>query len=256
MDATTLLRRSVLISTALVLVASLSVNAAPTDIYKAAVEHAGRTAADRERDKRDHPAEILRLAGIKPGMRVADVLAGSGYYSELLSYVVGPKGEVLLINNAAFDKWSGDSLKKRLDKGRLPNVKHKTVDLNRMDLGEGTLDAIFLIRVYHDLYWVDNEGTWPKIDVKASLDQLARALKPGGVLLVVDHHAKPGTGNTVAGALHRIEESFARSDFEARGLKLVGTSDLLRKPEDKRDQLTYEGPMVGKTDQFVLLFRK
>src|SRR5688572_10293564 len=191
MDASTLLRRSLFVSTAVVLMASLSVGAAPTDIYKAAVEHAGRTAADRERDKRDQPAELLSLAGIKPGMRVADVLAGGGYYSELLSYVVGPKGEVFLINNAAYDSWSGDGLKKRLEKGRLPNVKHKTVDLNRMDLGEGTLDAVFLVRIYHDLYWVDDQGNWPKIDVKATLDQLARALKPGGVLLVVDHHAKP-----------------------------------------------------------------
>ena len=76
------------------------------DVYDAAVAHAGRSAADLKRDALDHPAEILRLSGIKPGMRVADVLAGDGYYSELASYVVGPKGKVFMINNAAFDHWS------------------------------------------------------------------------------------------------------------------------------------------------------
>src|SRR5450432_4091315 len=76
------------------------------DAYDAAVAQPGRSKADRERDAIDHPAEVLRLAGIKLGMKVADVLAADGYYSELLSYLVGPKGHVQLINNAAFEKWS------------------------------------------------------------------------------------------------------------------------------------------------------
>src|SRR5581483_6841305 len=67
------------------------------DLYDAAVQHAGRSADDLKRDPMDHPAEVLRLAGIKPGMRVADFMAADGYYSELVSYIVGPKGHVLLI---------------------------------------------------------------------------------------------------------------------------------------------------------------
>src|SRR5882757_10217325 len=74
------------------------------DIYDAAVQHSGRTADDQKRDPLDHPAEILRLAGIKPGMKVGDFMASDGYYSELLSYIVGPKGHVLLINNPSFDR--------------------------------------------------------------------------------------------------------------------------------------------------------
>jgi predicted methyltransferase len=76
------------------------------DRFDAAVAHSGRTAEDLKRDSTDHPAEILRLAGINRGMRVADILAGDGYYSELLSYLVGPKGKVFLINNEAYDRWS------------------------------------------------------------------------------------------------------------------------------------------------------
>jgi predicted methyltransferase len=233
--------------------------AGAADVYDAAVAHEGRSAADLQRDPLDHPADILRLSGIKPGMRVADVLAGDGYYSELASYVVGPKGKVLMINNPAFDHWSEGPLQARLNSNRLSNVEHQTLDLNHMDLKAQSLDAVFLIKVYHDLYWVDSGetgGRWPKIDTAGVLDQLARALKPGGVLLLVDHSAKAGSGNTAASALHRIEESYAVKDFESRGFKVVAKSDLLRRPDDARDLISYKGPALGKTDRFVLVFRK
>src|ERR1700723_2863306 len=123
------------------------------DEYDAAVKHAGRPAPDSARDSLDHPADMLRLAGIKPGMKVADVLAGDGYYSELLSYVVGATGHVYLINNLAFDNWSQPALKNRMAGGRLTNVTQQTVDLNDMQLPPASLDAILLVKVYPDMYW-------------------------------------------------------------------------------------------------------
>jgi predicted methyltransferase len=234
-----------------------AVHADATDRFDAAVANPGRSAADLKRDSLDHPADILRLTGIKPGMRVADVLAGDGYYSELSSYLVGPTGKVFMINNAAFDQWS-DGLQARLAGDRLGNVEHETLDLNHMNLPPKSLDAILLIKVYHDLYWVDSDAQsiWPKIDTAGVLDQLVRALKPGGVLLVVDHSAKSGRGSADASALHRIEEAYAIKDFESHGLKVIAKSDLLRRPDDARDQISYKGPMLGKTDRFVLVFRK
>jgi predicted methyltransferase len=228
------------------------------DQYDAALTHAGRPAADSARDALDHPADMLRLAGIKPGMRVADVLAGDGYYSELLSYVVGPKGHVDLINNLAFANWSQPALKDRMAGGRLTNVTQQTVDLNDMKLPAASYDAVLLVKVYHDMYWVDTtpKSPWPKIDVSSVLDQLSRALKPGGVLLLIDHSAKAGHGKADAGTLHRIEEAFAVQDFTAHGFKVIAKSDLLRRPDDSRDLISYKGPAVGKTDRFVLVFRK
>jgi predicted methyltransferase len=226
------------------------------DIYAEAVAHSGRSADDVKRDALDHPADMLRLAGIKPGMQVADVLAGDGYYSELLSYIVGPKGHVQLLNNAGFDKFSNNAWQQRIADHHLANVEHRTVDMANLGLADASLDAVLLIKVYHDMYWVDESFGWPKIDVGGVLDQLAKALKPGGVLLLVDHSAKPGTGSADAGRLHRIDEVYARKDFEAHGFKFVKSSDLLRKPEDKRDLISYKGPALGKTDRFVYLFRK
>src|SRR5580698_10374586 len=228
------------------------------DAYDAALTHPGRPAADSARDALDHPAEMLRLAGIKPGMVVADVLAGDGYYSELASYIVGPKGHVYLINNLAFDNWSQPALKDRMAADRLTNVTQQTVDLNDMKLPPASLDAVLLVKVYHDMYWVDStpKSPWPKIDVSSVLDQLSKALKPGGVLLLIDHSAKAGHGKADASQLHRIEEAFAVQDFTAHGFKVVAKSDLLRRPDDARDLVSYKGPALGKTDRFVLLFRK
>jgi predicted methyltransferase len=228
------------------------------DAIDAAVAHPGRPAADITRDANDHPAEVLRMAGIKPGMMVADILAGDGYYSELLGYVVGPKGHVILLNNSAFDHWSEPDLPNRIAANRMTNVTHQVSELDDMKLPAASLDAVLLVKVYHDMYWVDSKpnSPWPKINVPSVLDQLSKALKPGGVLLVVDHSAKAGSGTADAGTLHRIDQAYAIKDFESHGFKLVKKSDLLKMPGDARDQLTYKGPMLGKTDRFILVFKK
>ncbi len=226
------------------------------DRFDTAVSAPNRNVGDDKRDAVDHPAEILRLTGIAHGMRVADVLAGDGYYSELLGQLVGPTGHVLMINNSSFDKWSDGDRQKRLADNRLPNVEYQVVDLDHMNLAADSLDAIVLSKVYHDLYWVDATGVWPKFDTSGVLDQLVAALKPGGVLLLVDHSAQSGHGSNDASSLHRIEESYAQHDFEKRGLHVIAHSDLLRRADDKRDMISYKPPMLGKTDRFVLVFRK
>jgi predicted methyltransferase len=249
-------RLSILTLGALLALASGAVGAHP-DIYDAAVAHPGRSADDLKRDPIDHPAEVLRLAGLKPGMQVADFMAADGYYSELASYIVGPKGHVLLLNNATWDYWSGDHWKERIA-GRLPNVEHRTIDAEHVDVPDHSLDAVLLIKAYHDFYAIDDDpkAKWPRFDVGRVVDEIARMLRPGGILLLEDHSAKPGTGTTAATPLHRIDEAYTRQEFEKHGFKLVRSSDLLRRPDDPRDAISYKGPMVGKTDRFVLVFRK
>ena len=257
MSALTFATRRAAVFLALLGAAALAgANARASDVYDDAVGHAGRSSDDLKRDALDHPADVLRLAAIKPGMHVADFLAADGYYSELLSYLVGPKGHVLLINNAAYDHWSDNAWQQRLANGRLPNVEHRTMEVEHLDIPDHSLDAILLIKVYHDLYWVATEGPWPTMDPNLVLDEIARALKPGGVLLLVDHSAKAGTGAADAGRIHRIDEEYARRDFEKHGFTYVSRSEVLRRPDDPRELITYKGPMVGKTDRFVMVFHK
>jgi len=242
--------------TALACLAGTAASAHP-DVYDDAVAHPGRPAEDLKRDSIDHPAELLRLAGLKPGMQVADFMAADGYFSELASYLVGPQGHVLLLNNATWDYWSGNHWKERIE-GRLPNVEHRTIDAEHVDVPDHSLDAVLLIKAYHDFYAIDDDpkANWPRFDTGRVVGELARMLKPGGILLLVDHSAKPGTGTSAATPLHRIDEAYARAEFEQHGFTLVGSSDVLRRPDDPRDEITYKGAMVGKTDRFVMVFRK
>jgi predicted methyltransferase len=241
---------------ALLSLACAAASASP-DIYDAAVAHAGRSADDLKRDAIDHPAELLRLAGLKPGMQVADFMAADGYFSELASYVVGLQGHVLLLNNATWDYWSGNHWKERVE-GRLPNVEHRTIDAEHLDVPDHSLDAVLLIKAYHDFYAIDDDpkDKWPRFDVGRVVGEVARVLKPGGIVLLVDHSAKAGTGTSAATPLHRIDEAYARQEFEKHGFTLVRSSDVLRRPDDPRDQISYQAPMVGKTDRFVLVFRR
>jgi predicted methyltransferase len=135
-------------------------------------------------------------------------------------------------------------------------VKHVVGPTEAMGLGENTLDGAVMVMGYHDLYWVDEKEGWPKIDAGQFLDQVARALKPGGVLLVVDHSAPQGTGSSAAQTLHRIDEQFAIADFREHGLEFERELGVLRNPGDDRSKNVFDPAIRGKTDRFVHLYRK
>ncbi len=230
--------------------------ASPPDIA-AVLAAPTRSAEDRERDARDKPAQVLALADFKRGQTVADILAGGGYYSEILSGIVGPQGHVVLVNDTRYDAFGKESYTKRLAGERLPNVRHVVGPSDALGMGENVLDGAVIVMSYHDLYWVDEDKPGQqKIDADKFLDQIARALKPGGVLLVVDHSAKEGTGNSAAQPLHRIDEQYAIADFRKHGLELERELDVLRNPDDDRSRSVFDPTIRGKTDRFVHLYRK
>ena len=215
-----------------------------------------RSAADRERDARDKPAEVLALAAFERGDTVADLLAGGGYYSEILSGIVGPAGKVLLVNNPGYDGFGKKGYTERLAGNRLPNVQHIVGPSDALGMGENVLDGAVIVMSYHDLYWVDDKQGWPKVDAGQFLDQITRALKPGGVLVVVDHSAKQGTGSADAQTLHRIDEQFTIADFRRHGLEWEAAIPVLRNADDDRSKNVFDPAIRGKTDRFVHLYRK
>jgi predicted methyltransferase len=223
----------------------------------AALAAPGRTDADRERDARDRPAEVLGLAGFGPGMVIGDVFGGGGYYSEILSSLVGPNGKVLLVNNPQYDDYAKSTLTPRLAGGRLANVVYSVTPPDAMALGTGTLDGALIVLSYHDLYVADpKDGGWPAIDAGGFIDQIVAALKPGGTLLIVDHQARAGSGRSDTQSLHRIEDAFAIADFRAHGLELVRSTELLRNPADDHSTNVFDPAIRGKTDRFVHVYRK
>ena len=237
--------------------ATPSAEAAPAPDMAAVLGNPSRPADDRERDARDKPAEVLALAGFQAGDTVADILAGGGYYSEILSGIVGPQGNVLLVNDDRYEAFGKEGVAQRLAAGRLPNVRHVVGPSDALGMGEGTLDGAVIVMSYHDLYWVDEKKPeQQKIDADQFLGQIAAALKPGGALLVVDHSAKPGTGSADAQTLHRIDEQFTTADFAKHGLVLETSSDLLRNAADDRSKNVFDPAIRGSTDRFVHLYRK
>jgi predicted methyltransferase len=222
----------------------------------AALANPARSDADRERDLRDHPEQVLALAGFRPGMTVADVFGGGGYYSEIIAGIVGPSGHVRLINNAAYDGYAKKGLAVRLAGNRLPTVQYQVLPPSAMQLGAGTLDGALIVMSYHDLYVNDPADNWPAIDAGQFIDQLVAGLKHGGVLLIVDHQGRAGSGKDDAQKLHRIEDRFAIADFKAHGLELVGSLPVLRNGDDDHSLNVFDKAIRGKTDRFVHLYRK
>ena len=228
-----------------------------------AMARPGRLAADIELDGRSKPQAVIPLLNLKPGDRVVDIFGSGGYYSELLASVLGPEGETLLHNNPGFEAWGINGLRDRFDNrdpGRITRYVTSGIDL---ELAENSLDAALLVMALHDLYVVptryNGERYVPVGDpaaVGSFLDQVYRALKPGGRFVVVDHAAEPGADKGVAAELHRMAEDFARTEIEARGFRLVTSSDALRNPEDDRHRIVFDEDLQGRTDRFVLAFEK
>lgn len=222
----------------------------------AAVAAASRSDKDRERDAHDKPAELLAFAGVKPGMKTADVFGGGGYWSELLSLAVGPTGSTTLVNNEGYFNFAKDDIQARFADGRLKEVKQLVGKTSELGMGREQFDLIVIFMSYHDLYWVNEKEGWPKIDADNFIRQLHDALKPGGKLLIVDHAAVAGTGSAAAQDLHRIDEEFAKQDFTSRGFALEKTWDGLRNAGDDRSKMVFDPAIRHKTDRFTHLYRR
>lgn len=233
-----------------------STGGASSSDIRAVLAKPSRLADDYARDARDKPDQVLALARFKRGDTIADVLAGGGYYSEILAGIVGPRGRVLLVNNPGYDSFGRKGWSERLANNRLPNVQHVSGPSTALGLADNSLDGAVMVMGYHDLYWVDDKEGWPAIDAGQFLDQVVRALKPGGALLVVDHSAQANTGKSAAQTLHRIDEQFTIADWRAHGLEWEAAIPVLRNPGDDRSKSVFDPAIRGRTDRFVHLYRK
>ena len=243
-----------LMLSALVLFAAPVFPADPSPL-EAAVATADRTDKDRERDTREKPAEVMAFAGVKPGMTIVDMFAGSGYYTELLADAVGPTGKVLSVNNVPYEQYSKDGVKARFTEGRLKNVERRLVEASYINLPPKSVDLIVICMSYHDAFWIDEKEGWPEISIDGFVASMKKMLKPGGKLLIIDHNAPAGTGREMAGKAHRLNEDYAKNSLTSRGFVLEKTYDGLRNKDDQLDKLVFDPAVKGKTDRYVHLYR-
>jgi predicted methyltransferase len=214
----------------------------------AAVSDGRRPEADTGRDALRHPAEVLAFTGVREGWRIADVGPGAGYYTRLFAVAVGESGRVY-----AIDRPNAPDRPPRAILAVAPSYPNVTVmqeGYQGWSTGE-PLDAIFISQIYHDFFLPQLS-----IDVPALNQQMFAALKPGGVLVIIDHAAVDGSDVSVTSSLHRIDRGQVIRELTAAGFVLEDESQVLRNPADDRSLRVFETDIRGHTDQFALRFRR
>jgi predicted methyltransferase len=211
--------------------------------YQAAIASPIRTDDDRKTDAKRKPAEFLAFAEVRPGMKALDIASGGGSTASLLTAAVGPKGEVWAQNAKPNPK-----LQERVGGSTLPNLHAVVADFNDpVPKGTPPLDLITINMSYHD---IANTPT----DRAAMNKRLYEALKPGGLLVIVDNAAKKGAGLTATKTLHRIDEDTVVQEITKAGFKLDARSDYLHVASDPREQPFFK--METPDDKFALRFKK
>lgn len=237
-----------------VVVCALSGLAAPAQAQdeqvtrmRAALAAPERAAENKARDADRKPIEAVQFFGIETGDTVMDMIAAGGWFTEVLAAAVGPSGKVYAQNPPFLVQQEAEAaLHKRL--GNVVAV-HDTLEQARVT----NVDAIVTAQNLHDIYngYADQPGGEPA--TVEFLKALHAALKPGGVLAVIDHVGVAGQDNK---ALHRMTLQQARDVLTKAGFTIEAESPLLTNPADDHTKIVVDPSIRGKTDQFVIRARK
>ncbi|WP_247711355.1 class I SAM-dependent methyltransferase [Qipengyuania gelatinilytica] len=222
------------------------------DTLAAAVANEARPEQARALDENRKPAEVLAFLGIQEGDAAADLMSGGGYWAEILAKAVGENGSVTALEpDQFFDEEAWTALSQRepgIVLERYPFEEFAT-DAERFDFAIMNLN-------YHDLYWESEQYKMSRTDPDAYLASLYKAMKPGGVVGVIDHAGNPGDTRKTVDDYHRIDPAVVRADLERAGFVLEAESDMLANPEDDRETSVFAPEIRGKTDRFVMKFVK
>ena len=221
--------------------------------YAALLADPLRTEAMHKLDEGRLPAAVLGFAGVKPGQTVLDFMPGGGYYSLLLARAVGPAGMIFAANSPG----ENDAKAWEPFAGKIPQLHVMVMEIAAMQFAPRSLDLIFTNLNYHDLYWESEKYKFLRVDVTKALAGWFTAVKPGGHVVIIDH-AGPAGGDPreVADRLHRIDPERVKADMAEAGFVLESESSVLRRSEDDRSKLVFDPAVRGKTDRFMLKFRR
>jgi predicted methyltransferase len=209
--------------------------------YSEILTNANRPEAERKIDAVRKPHEVMAFYGVKRGDRVADIFAARGYYTAVLSQLVGPQGVVYSANPAPRKE-----LHDRLKQPGMGNVRVLDGPFDKLALPQdGSLDFVFLHLDYHEI----------AADVRGAMNKrIFGALKRGGMYGVVDHSAVEGSGERDAKTLHRIDKRLVIQEATAVGFRLESEGTMLSRSDDTRDFSVVK--IRDRSDRFVLKFIK
>ena len=222
--------------------------AANPDPIKSAVADTSRPQRDRDRDALRMPGETLAFAGVKPDMIVGELYPCGGYFSRLLSDIVGPKGMVYGLETTRWKVCLPADLKMAAEPGRT-NITVDAEAFGAFKLPE-KVDLFWITQNYHDLH-IKEYGA---VDMAAFNRHVFASLKPGGVYFILDHQANPGTTSEQMAVLHRIEKAQVIREVVAAGFRLEAEGEFLHRSSDDHTKPIFDSSVQGKTDQYALKF--
>lgn len=222
-----------------------------------AVENVGaRSESNVAMDASRHPAQMLDFIGLEAGMDVLDIAGGNLYWAEIMAPVVGDTGSIVI--------WSPNQFYSPEAKAGLANFSAgnpRVVGINsRFEtplIGKNRYDMVLINLDYHDAYWESDRFGIERMEPRAWAKRLYDALRPGGVMGLADHRAKAGAEPRASvEASHRIDPAVVRADMEAVGFVFEADSELLANPDDDNETNVFNPEIRGKTDRFLMRFRK
>ncbi len=237
-----------LVAVAAMLVGANALAIEPAKLTQA-LASSDRSDADKELDAGRKPVQVLDYLGLEEGMTAMDVMAGGGWYTEVLSRAVGPNGKVLMQNSPASlaRGTTEETVTARLS-GRLNNVERVNRDLNDLGVAADSVDFIITNLNFHDVYNGNPEAA------QGMLASLKAVLKPGGTMAIIDHIGNPGADNA---ALHRMPKQDAVNAARQAGFTIVDSdSQVLHSPNDDHTLSPFAESLNRNTDRFILKLTK
>jgi len=177
-------------------------------------KNVAQTLANPERDAVQKPGKLVREMGVKPGMTVADIGTGIGYMLPALSHAVGADGKV--IAEDIFDDFL-EGAKQRVQEGKLENVTFVKGTDTDPNLPAGQVDLAMALDVYHHFDYPDK-----------MLAAIAKSLKPGGRLVIVEYYKRPEAMPNGRAMTHiRLDMPDVIKEVEANGFHLVAEKETI-----------------------------
>ncbi|MEH2252962.1 class I SAM-dependent methyltransferase [Nostoc sp.] len=190
-----------------------------------------RSAANSDRDKYRHPVQTLEFFGLRSNMTVVELWPGSGWYTEIIAPFLASKGQLIVTNFASSTSKPALAFQQKLADDPKIFGKVKVVEINppnELTLApENSVDMVFTFRNIHN--WV-KAGYADQVYAAAY-----KALKPGGILGVEEHRAKPGISLQESIKTGYMPEDGVIAAVEKAGFKLVGKSEINANSKDTKD---------------------
>lgn len=231
-----------------------------------------RSAANRARDRYRHPEETLQFFGLRPDQTVVEIWPGAGWYTEILAPFVREQG---MLYAAQLDPASSDYAKGVVNSFRAklesqPALYDRVVVTTLAASSKepiappGSADVVLTFRNLHNWMMFGWE--------REALAAIHTALKPGGILGIVEHRGDPNVPQDPKAVSGYVNEDYAIELIESAGFELVGRSEVNANPRDEKnyergvwtlpptfaagDENRSKYAAIGESDRFTLKFRK